>query len=188
MALSIILLCILYFIYLLHYVVGNSHNYLEGYNILCFTNDSQSLFHTGIVSSFSRTYVITIHNVIAFLYHVFLYISAWEFICSQSPQHMKGLLFAMIYAVRALYRFFAAIFLIIILDFIKSHKISCLFSYYAINFIIGLISLIFFVRVTYKYEYRKRDDICNIPVCGGVLLQNWWRLIFYVWYPVNEYN
>ena len=162
MWLSIMLLCILYSLYIMNYVIGSSHNFLEEFGVACFTNDSYSILHTAIVPSFSRTYIVAVQNVISSMYHIFLYISLWEFICCQCPQHMKGLLFALFYAVRAFYRFLAAVVLFLLFHFLKSQVIGCLFAFYAVNLIIGLLSLVAFAIVAYKYQYRKRDDICNV--------------------------
>ena len=38
------------------------------------------------------------------LLHMLMYISAWEFICSQSPHSMKGLVFGMFYFIRGLFQ------------------------------------------------------------------------------------
>ena len=51
----------------------------------------------------SATSIMLLENVIHFIYRLLLYISVWEFICCQSPQRMKGLLFGLLYAIQAFY-------------------------------------------------------------------------------------
>ena len=161
MGLSLLLLCVLFTLYLRNYVIGGSQKFLDNFGVPCFANGSYNIF-PNIASSISPAYLLGIHNVIASLYHTFLYISIWEFICCQSPQHMKGLLFALFYAVSNFYRVLAVLFLILFLYLPKTQLVGCPFIFYAVNLIIGLISFVIFAILTYKYQYRKRDDICNI--------------------------
>ena len=46
-------------------------------------------------------YVSILQQLIYGLSQMLLYISAYEFVCCQSPQYMKGLLFELFYATRA---------------------------------------------------------------------------------------
>ena len=86
-----------------------------------------------------------------------LYIAAWEFICCQSPQHMKGLLFGLFYSIKAFFQLLSAILSYIFFIF------NChLLGYFLFNLAIGLVSLVIFTVVAHRYKYRKRDDICNI--------------------------
>ena len=116
----------------------------------------------GKFFNFSSIFILGIHNVTASLYHTFLYMSIWEFICCQSPQHMKGLLFALFYAVSNFYRVLAALLLILFIHLKETQLVGCPFIFYAVNLIVGIISFVIFSIITYKYQYRKRDDICNI--------------------------
>ena len=75
---------------------------------------------------------------------------------------MKGLLFALFYAVSNFYRVLAALLLILFIHFKKTQLVGCPFIFYAVNLIVGLISWVNFAIIAYKYQYRKRDDICNI--------------------------
>ena len=162
MGLSLLLLCVLFTFYLMNYVIGGSQNYLESFGVPCFPNDSYNIFQTNIAASLSPAYLLALHNVTASLYHMFLCISIWEFICCQSPQHMKGLLFALFYALRDINRVLAALLLISFYKFGKTQLVGCPFIFHAVNLIVGFISLVIFTIIAYKYQCRKRDDICNI--------------------------
>ena len=104
---------------------------LDNFGVPCFANDSYNIFPNN-ASSISPAYLLGIHNV-------FLYISIWEFICCQSPQHMKGLLFALFYAVSNFNRVLAVLFLILFLYLPKTQLVGCPFIFYAVNLIVGLI-------------------------------------------------
>ena len=162
MGLSLLLLCVLFTLYLMNYMLGGSQNYLESFGVPCFANNSYTIFQTNIASSISPAYLLGINNVTASLYHTFLCLSIWEFICCQSPQHMKGLLFALFYAVSNFYRVLAALLLILFIHLKETQLVGCPFILYAVNLIVGIISFVIFSIITYKYQYRKRDDICNI--------------------------
>ena len=74
---------------------------------------------------------------------------------------MKGLLFGLFYTIRAFYQFLAAA-TIVSFYFWKPQVVSCNFTFYIINLSFGLLCFLIFVMVTRKFQYRKRDDICNI--------------------------
>ena len=44
----------------------------------------------------------------------------------------------------------------------ETQLVGCPFIFYAVNLIVGIIAFVIFSIITYKYQYRKRDDICNI--------------------------
>ena len=95
--------------------------------------------------------------ILSSLHQMLLYIAAWEFICCQSPQHMKGLLFGLFYSIKAFFQLLAAFLSYLFFVF------SCqLLGYFLFILAIGLVSLVIFTVVARRYKYRKRDDICNI--------------------------
>ena len=49
------------------------------------------------------TYMFILQHFLLSISHMLFYISAWKFICCQSPQHMKGLLFGLFFAIRDLF-------------------------------------------------------------------------------------
>ena len=96
------------------------------------------------------------------IYLTLLYISVSELISCQSPQFMKCLLFGLFYSIRACYRFLEAATIVSLYYFWKSQLVSCNLTFYIVNLCLGLLFFLIFVVVTHKYQYRKRDDICNI--------------------------
>ena len=96
--------------------------------------------------------------------HILIYTGVFEFICSQSPHSMKGLLIGMLYAIRGFYQMVAAVLLIpYFLPFFSYVSLqSCGFYFYIINIVIGLIAVLVYVHVSKRYRYRVRDELCNI--------------------------
>ena len=160
--LSIILVSAVFALYLIHDVMGyGSQNYYENLATVCF-NVTDSFRQTPRFAHFSATCVVVLQNIMSSIYLTLLYISVWELICCQSPQFMKGLLFGLFYTIRAFYRFLAAATVTSLFFSWKSRLVSCNFVFYIVNLSLGLLFFLIFVVVTRKYQYRKRDDICNI--------------------------
>ena len=161
--LSIILLTAVFALYLIYDVIGYiSQNDYENLAALCY-NATDSIMHTHRFAHFSVTCVVVLQNIMSSIYLTLLYISVWELICCQSPEFMKGLLFGLFYIIRAFYQFLAVATVIsLFYSWKKSQLIGCNFIFYIVNLSLGLLFFLIFVVVTRKYQYRKRDDICNI--------------------------
>ena len=146
----------LYFVYTIikNKTLNDSKHY-------CTNNSSYSKIHQDLIVIYNTPLLIS-ENILLSICHTFLYVASWEFICCQSPQYMKGLLFGIFYALQAFYNFLAALTKLIILSTWELESLSCQSSYFLFNFICGVITLILFTIVTRRYKYRKRDDICNV--------------------------
>ena len=92
------------------------------------------------------------------------HIAVFEFICSQSPQSMKGLLIGTFFAIKGLFQLFGA--LVYMLPFtawrLSSSFPSCGFVFYLINIVVGLLGLVAFTVAARRYSYRQRDEPDNI--------------------------
>ena len=157
--LSIILLSAVFALYLIHDVIGCGSQ--KNLAAICY-NATDSFIHTPQFAQFTATSVVVLQNIMSSIYLTLLYISVWELICCQSPQFMKGLLFGLFYTTRAFYQFLAAATIVSLYYFWKSQIVSSNFILFIINLSLGFLFFIVFVVVTHKYQYRKRDDICNI--------------------------
>jgi len=86
-------------------------------------------------------------------------IGAYEFICAQTPQNMKGLFFGILYCV---FGIGSALGFLIMLPFSLNSSIhwpvSCGFWYYLINILISLTGFTIFCIVAKCYKQRIRDD------------------------------
>ena len=90
-----------------------------------------------------------------------IYTALNEFICSQSPHSMKGMLLGLSFAIRGVSELIA-VTLIMPFSFIHSSMPSCGMYYYFTAVVVWLLSISMYSCVAKKYEYRKRDDYCNI--------------------------
>ena len=107
---------------------------------------------------------LAIQLTLSALSHMLIYTGVFEFICSQSPHSMKGLLIGVFYAIRGFYQTAAAILLIPIylLPHFSRATLSCEFFFYLINMVIGLVAVLVYVWVAKRYRYRVRDELCNV--------------------------
>ena len=100
-------------------------------------------------------------NAIAY---TFLYVGAYEFILSQSPHTMKGLLIGSFFAIKGIFKLLGV--LTVYLPFISwssdSSFPSCGFVYYLINLVIALTGIVAYACVARSYQYRERDEPDNI--------------------------
>ncbi len=90
------------------------------------------------------------------------YIAVWQFICSQSPRYMKGLLFGLYYFIKAVFRLISTLLLFFSNHSRKTVHFGCPFDYLILYLVIGVITLLMFTIAAHRYRYRKREDICNV--------------------------
>ena len=105
--------------------------------------------------------LLLIQLTLSALSHMLIYTAVFEFICSQSPHSMKGLLIGMLYAIKGLYQLVAAL-LVLPFAFSSIQTISCGFWYYLMNIVIGVVALLVYMCVAKRYRYRERDEFCNV--------------------------
>ena len=161
--LSIAILTVSILIYFLYDMVsyGTSDELNTAYDH-CESNTNATYVLNKSLVHIPTTYMFILQHFLLSISQMLLYISAWKFICCQSPQHMKGLLFGLFFAIRDLFQFLG---IVLIFPFLYSWKLQlarCQFGYYLLNICIGMASLILYTIAARKYKYRKRDDICNI--------------------------
>ena len=89
--------------------------------------------------------------------------TTYEFISTQSPHSMKGLLLGTFFAITGGFEFFGSIALTPFTSqmiWTNEHApvISCLASYLIIICVVALIGLVLFSIVAKNYKYRERDD------------------------------
>ena len=112
------------------------------------------------------SYFLVIQSTLNSIAYMLIDISAYEFICAQSPQAMKGLLIGIYFAIKGVFQLFGA--LTILTPFSKWNVSSsrgfpsCGFAYYIINIAIGTATLVVYTWVAKHYKYRQRDEPDNI--------------------------
>ena len=157
---SIACLLLMFSIYILYNMLSTDDFINSGISSVdCHDNATAKSYENISSSTLS---ILLSENVIYFICRLFLNISVWEFICCQSPQCMKGLLFGLLYAIRAYNQLLANSTILIFNKFLHEGSDTCNSHFYMLNIGIAVLLLLIFPAVSYKYKYRKRDDICNI--------------------------
>ena len=132
--------------------VGHTHSS----STTCFLVDNH-YFNNSTSSSISPLYIMIPYTLNAFAY-MLLYIGIYQFILSQSPCSMRGLVIGCFFVIKGVFQLLAV--LTVYLPFITwssdSSFPSCGFVYYLINIAIALIGIIVYTLVTRKYQYRVR--------------------------------
>ena len=122
-----------------------------------YTNNSSN------VTAYQDTYFLIVQNTLTFLSTALIYIALYEFICSQSPHSMKGLLIGLSFAIKGIFQVIAALIILPKIYRSAQHSYpSCGMYYYMVNIVLGIIGFLIFVFVSWKYKFRKRDEECNI--------------------------
>ena len=110
---------------------------------------------------YQNAYFFASQHVLSAVASMLLDIAVLEFICSQSPYSMKGLLLGIFYSAKSL---FQGIALSLILPFAKEwsiHPVSCGSAFYIMNVIIGLLELVLYTCASKRYKYREVNEPSN---------------------------
>ena len=137
--------------------INNSNN-SSVYDGGCFLN-GQSYLTVGI-----QPYYLFIPLFSSISGSMIFYIAVYEFIYSQSPHSMKGLMIGTFFAIRGLFQLIGA--LVIMFPFagwnLSSSFPSCGFVYYLVNSIVALLGIVVYMWVARKYQPRQRDEPDNV--------------------------
>ena len=97
------------------------------------------------------------------LFTMLLYPAVYEFIISQSPHTMKGLLVGLSFAIKGLFEFLGlAVVIIFTLYTEEQYFPSCGMEYYILNIGVGVAALILYGCIARGYKYRLRDEPCHV--------------------------
>ena len=140
MGIAVGILTASFLIYLIYDTLAYNGNYHLGYFYgTCWKNTSY-LVNKNFVS-IPNIYISVLQEIFFSLCQMLLYIAAYEFICCQSPQHMKGLIFGLFYALRAFYQCLATVTIYLFIYHWKSIIMSCHSGCYMFNFSVGAVAL-----------------------------------------------
>ena len=110
---------------------------------------------------YQNAYYFISQNLLAAAMNVLVDIAVLEFICSQSPYSMKGLIFGLFFSIRSLFEAVAVIFVILFGMTWHVKELSCGSGFYLMNIIIGLLELALFAFVARRYKYRTVNEPSN---------------------------
>ena len=100
-------------------------------------------------------------HVLSSLTNMLMDIAVLEFICSQSPYSMKGLVFGLLYSIKALFQCLAVISFLPFGAQQHLHPLSCGSEFYVMTIVVGLAALFFFTCAARRYKYRVMNEPSN---------------------------
>ena len=110
---------------------------------------------------YQNVYFFTTQHVLSALADILFDIAVMEFICSQSPYSMKGLLLGIFFSIRSLFQGIAVVSIIPFGAFWKIESLSCGSGFYAMYIVIGLFEFVLFSCVSKRYKYRNVNEPSN---------------------------
>ena len=99
-----------------------------------------------------NVYFFVFHDILSALANMLLEIAVLEFICSQSPYSMKGLLLGSLFSMCNLFQGIALVS-IIPFGYWEVPRLSCGSGFYLTSAILGLLALVVFSCVAKRYKY-----------------------------------
>ena len=128
----------------------------------------QALVHSKTVHEFpsspplyQNVYFFTTQHVLSALADMLFDIAVLEFICSQSPYSMKGLLLGSFFSIRCLLQGIAFVSTVPFGTVWKIESLSCGSGFYAMCIVIGLLEFVLFSCVSKRYKYRNVNEPSN---------------------------
>ena len=110
---------------------------------------------------YQNVYFFTTQHVLSALADMLFDIAVLEFICSQSPYSMKGLLLGIFFSIRSLFQGIAVISIVPFGTVWKIESLSCGSGFYAMYIVIGLLEFFLFSCVSKRYKYRNVNEPSN---------------------------
>ena len=112
------------------------------------------------VPLYQNLYFFTTQHVLSALADMLFNIAVLEFVCSQSPYSMKGLLIGILFSIKSL---FQGMTILSIIPFVswKIESLSCGSGFYAMVIVIGLLEFVIFSCVSKRYKYRNMNEPSN---------------------------
>ena len=110
---------------------------------------------------YQNVYFFITQHVLSSLADMLFDIAVLEFICSQSPYSMKGLLLGTFFSIRSLFQGIAAVSIVPFGTVWKIESLSCGSGFYAMYIVIGLLEFVLFSCVSKRYKYRNVNEPSN---------------------------
>ena len=107
---------------------------------------------------YQNTYFFTSQHVLSAIANMLLDIAVLEFICSQSPYSMKGLLLGIFFSVKSLFQGIAIASIVPFGAAWNIRLLSCGSGFYLMYVILGVLELVLFICVAKRYKYREVNE------------------------------
>ena len=141
---------------------GYEHCMLEKYSKSNFTRLEPFSDTLDSPLMFQSLYFFIPQHILSALANMLLEIAVLEFICSQSPYSMKGLVLGLSFSLRNLFQILAFAFIVPFgLYWKESYPLSCGSGFYLMNVLLAMLSLCLFMYVARRYKYRIMDEPRN---------------------------
>ena len=112
---------------------------------------------------FQSVYFLAPQYALSSLINMLIDIAVLEFICSQSPYSMKGMVLGVFFSIKSFFQAVAIIFMLVFGTLWKAdHTLSCGSGFYLMHIIIAVLTFILFSCVTRRYKYRNVNEPCNV--------------------------
>ena len=135
------------------HVLPNGHNATSIFNPGNIIEDPPSLQLSP--------YILFIQNFLIAVAYILIYGGVFEFICAQSPHSMKGVLIGIFFAVKGLFQLIGVLGILLPFSFWQTSPRAGL-VYFLVNIVISIVGVVAFMVIARRYQYRQRDDFCNI--------------------------
>ncbi len=130
---------------------------------ICANTQTYNNSTSDVLNYFSLKVIhLTAQHILLALFKMLVYIAVWEFLCCQSPQSMKGLIFGVFYAIQGLFRSLAVVLFLLFHYFWTGPSFDCAFGFLLVNIVIGIVAFLVYVCVSKRYKYRMRDEPSHV--------------------------
>ena len=106
--------------------------------------------------------VMMLPEAAAAISHMMFYVALFEFICSQSPSSMKGLLIGLTYSIRGFFESLALTLQFLLHIDTEYPLDNFRIEFYVANILVGVVCLLVYAHMARKYKLRVRDEVCNV--------------------------
>ncbi len=122
---------------------------------------NETYYSSTVVSS--SYYIIFIKQLLSRWFYLIVFVTKYEFILAQSPHAMKGLLIGLSFAIHGLFRILGGVSTLPFVLYWKETSLpSCSTVYFAVNIVIGVITMEIFIYCSKRYKNRIRDELCPV--------------------------
>ena len=128
----------------------------------CMVEDSSHWLNINSTSLlYQDSSLLAVQRSLSSLSFMLISIALYEFICSQSPQSMKGLHIGLSFAIQGIFYIMGAV-VVLPFTYLRTTFPSCGMEYYAMNIGVAVVVFLVYVLTVRKYKYRIRDEPCHV--------------------------
>ena len=110
---------------------------------------------------YQNAYFLISQYLLSGIINMLIDVGVLEFICSQSPYSMKGLLLGTFFSIRTLFQGIAIMFILPFGLFWHIESLSCGSGFYLMYITIGVLELVLFTFMAKRYKYRTVNEPSN---------------------------